>query len=1020
MQSRHCRRSWIALVLANAPFWWSQSCAQGYGGSIKFGNTVLRGRVGGAFDVTPDTPISATAFHVHGVLEAWVRLHRVGKAKVARDGTGPKELSGTFTLREKFRVTKPGTYSFMVRGYQMPVPGVKPARYLGPRPFVVVQATLNVRIPEAPSFEKRRDGWEASGPGAGRGSLDWQMVRATFNSGSYRHLAVLLINGSNGPLAWFDDVEIEGLEIVNPGFEELSGPDRLVGWEGRLWLPWSAKYHSLKEPLHLFASPEHHRGRRSLQVTAPLRDAFLVRQRVACEPHTDYTVRGWMRSVPMGRGRIEIHGLRPGEALENVRSGQHIDQSVKPCVDHRLVRLGAPPALTDLGDKVIEIRAPGAKMRKRFAVVPHMPFMVDADVVVQSSPDRLFYGITQRRFPYQVPTEAEKATAIVRVLDPAASLLAEATTDVSTPIALPMRVKGFAGAAKEVVVELTKAGGGVVRFGNVELGPPDATVSIRSAKWDAKSSAFVLPKQCAYWIDPKIEEKSIPSSPDLGVAIGMLEQETGGQAEFVPVDAGRPSSLTIALDDRIAGSEDYRITIGRTGVNVTASTVRGAFYALVTVLDLVMREEGRWLVPGGAIDDGPDLPVRWFRCIGMVRDLAKARILARLKLNGGIPSGSDHLIAQTGTKPYVRRRDDVLATVEAARSYGIDYVPFIQNTGHAEASELWIDPNVAEGTAIEGEELVLRGEAPTPLKNGNVIQTESSRIELRSADRVVYEAGRDFRVIAQLLKFPFFYRAHPATKPPAVVRTKKSRIPDGGAVVASYDYVARHPYYTRVFSRCLTEPRGHAMVRQYLETVLTKLTPARYVHLAHDEAMTYCHLGNGKWTWQVTCRRCRRSGLSFEELLAANVNRLVKEAKALSPETDVIIWADMMRDPEHDRTSMEILKHLSRDVILLPWYYGRSRHELGAVEGWRDIAVFSRMGFRSIGAPGMFNIENVRGWCQAGREARRRGWPFMGVMFYAGGGYQGKGAIGIPAAGRFSWRVPEGWKPPAEPKESAK
>jgi len=104
---------------------------------------------------------------------------------------------------------------------------------------------------------------------------------------------------------------------------------------------------------------------------------------------------------------------------------------------------------------------------------------------------------------------------------------------------------------------------------------------------------------------------------------------------------------------------------------------------------------------------------------------------------------------------------------------------------------------------------------------------------------------------------------------------------------------------------------------------------------------------------------------------------------------------------------MEILKHLSRDVILLPWYYGRNKHELGAVEGRRDIAVYSRLGFRSIGAPGMFNIENVRGWCQAGREARRQGWPFMGVMFYAGGGYHGKGAIGIPAAGRFSWRVPK-------------
>ena len=257
-------------VLVAALPWCVQSLARDYGGTLNYGATALRRPIGGSFTVTPDTPITATAFHVHGVLEAWVRLHRVGKAKVARDGTGPKELSGTFTLREMFRITKPGTYGFMVRGYQLPVPGEKPVGYLGPRPFVVVQATVDVVASETSATDGLGDGWEASGPGAGRGSLDWQMVRATFNSGPYRHLAVLLINGSNGPLAWFDDIEIVGLEVVNPGFEELSGPDRFVGWEGRLWLPWSTKYHSFKEPLHLFASPEHHSGRRSLQVTAPL------------------------------------------------------------------------------------------------------------------------------------------------------------------------------------------------------------------------------------------------------------------------------------------------------------------------------------------------------------------------------------------------------------------------------------------------------------------------------------------------------------------------------------------------------------------------------------------------------------------------------------------------------------------------------------------------------------------------------------------------------------------------------
>ena len=540
----------VALALVASLLGGSQCSTQEYGGSLTYGGTALRRLIGGSFQVTPDTPITVTAFHVHGVIETWAELARVQKAKVARDGAGPQKLRGTFTLRELFRITKPGRYSFTVRGYQQPAPGVKPAGYLGPRPFYFVRATLEVVVPEATADrdKRQRNGWRSSGPGAGWGSMDWQVVRATFNSGPYHHLAVLLINGSNGPLAWFDDIEIEGLEVVNPGFEELSGPDQFVGWEGRLWLPWSPKYHRLKEPLHIFASPEHHGGRRSLQVAAPWRDAFLVRQRVACKPNTEYTVRGWMRAVPMGRGRLEIHGLKEGEALENVRSSQHIDQSVKPCVDHRLVRLGAPPARTDLGDRILEIREPEAKMSKRFSVGSRMPFLVTFDAAIQSSPDRLFYGITMRNFPYQVPTDAERATAIVRVLEPEGRLLAQTTTDVSTPIALPGQVKGFAGTSGEVTVELAKTGPGIVRFGNLRVGPPDATVPIRSAKWQDRSRAFVFPERCTYRIDPEFAGKAVPSSPDLGVAIGLIGREVTGQVRLVPAGTGETVNLDVAFD----------------------------------------------------------------------------------------------------------------------------------------------------------------------------------------------------------------------------------------------------------------------------------------------------------------------------------------------------------------------------------------------------------------------------------------------------------------------------------------
>jgi len=184
-------------------------------------------------------------------------------------------------------------------------------------------------------------------------------------------------------------------------------------------------------------------------------------------------------------------------------------------------------------------------------------------------------------------------------------------------------------------------------------------------------------------------------------------------------------------------------------------------------------------------------------------------------------------------------------------------------------------------------------------------------------------------------------------EPPAI----KTRLPDGTRLRVSYYHaVTVHDDQAMI---CPSEPKTVELLRDQAKR-MHKAWGAKGYMMSHDEIRVL--------NW---CAACEKRKLDAGAILAENVKTCTEILREANPGGKIYVWSDMF-DPNHNAHNNYYLvrgdlkgawEGLDKEVIILPWYFGKRRESL---------RFFAERGHQQVIA-GYYDAkpEQIRDWLQA-------------------------------------------------------
>jgi hypothetical protein len=232
----------------------------------------------------------------------------------------------------------------------------------------------------------------------------------------------------------------------------------------------------------------------------------------------------------------------------------------------------------------------------------------------------------------------------------------------------------------------------------------------------------------------------------------------------------------------------------------------------------------------------------------------------------------------------------------------------------------------------------------------NVVRRDGAPLAVRTEAGKPLVEGRDFEKVADPRMGTVPWRGgYEVWHEPPPLRTK---LPEGTRLRVSFQHAITVGDGQVMI--CPSEPRTMEVMKDHVRRVHAAFGAKTYL-LSHDEIRV---LG-----WDDACAKRKKT---CGQILAENVRdcaRLVREA---APGAEVAVWSDMF-DPNHNAHAGYYLvkddlagswEGLDKDVIVLPWYFGKRDASL---------AFFAGRGHRTIPA-GYYDgdpVANARGWLEA-------------------------------------------------------
>ncbi len=286
----------------------------------------------------------------------------------------------------------------------------------------------------------------------------------------------------------------------------------------------------------------------------------------------------------------------------------------------------------------------------------------------------------------------------------------------------------------------------------------------------------------------------------------------------------------------------------------------------------------------------------------------------------------------------------------------------------------------AAGTAWFDDVAVVGLPGMNPLSN--VLITQSAPLVVQDeSGGTTYEEGKDYRLVAAPVSFPFEVGA-----PLHIEVPPDSRIKNASAVLLSY-----HQAPPGSITCCPSEALYQDFMRETIHTVVQSLKP-KYLHIGHDEP----RLLNRD-------RRCTARGLSNSALFVDDIKRMQTFAREADPAIRLMMWSDAV-NPYHNGPSLNMndaAALIPKDVIQCPWWYAWPDND-NRIEN--STKFFLDLGFDVTGSP-WYDHRNVRQWAGTLNKHREGTTHVLGEIYTSWSDTTEDPWKALATAAQYSWAV---------------
>ena len=773
--------------------------------------------------------------------------------------------------------------------------------------------------------------WKMTGavkPEAASGA--WKRLSAKFKSESNTKVSFFfwVPRGASGSV-WIDNLSAgPDIHLKNSGFEAVDTKGIIPDWTNET-----------KNNTVFSDTTRASEGKRSLRVSHAHEaiPVTMVWQDFAVEPNKEYTF---------------SFDIFVGDDFQGEAKGWLFNAAHATSLDFEIENL--------VGSKIVEARDRSGRFNVLMTPKADAPAALSQDVSVQPNAN-LQAGLDFDNSKF-------KGSVKLIIEDAASGQVLHQVEATESQEKWQSKRFSFQSGAPRVRVRAIATGEGELRLDNLAITAPQITPPLQQVRWSSATDNFAIPATLKVQVQGK-------TGVALDGALGLLNKDLKphGAAAEKQADGAAPMQILIgekyAVKDK--GDEAYSLEIDSKKVVIQAGTEGGAFYGLMTLLQLIDVRDGKPVFLPCQITDYPDMPMRGFL-------YADAEQAARYKMNT--------LMVSTGYMVSPEDRKQLHALVQQAQSLNLNFIPmFMTLQGSYYVQQ--INPNLAAGIWVQNEKVTLKGEGPAALANSYVVRTKLSDVVLKSSDgQTTYVPGEDYQVIDGEMKYNY---DNPNAKPFSVVRLPGSAIEDGETVLASYDYVSHMRKRNDVHMPYVPlEPEAQKLTADFL-TDLAKEFNFDYINSPADLHEFFIPDG-----MLATDSRVIKSGKKPIDLLIDDAHSQDAAIKRGNPKTRLFQWTGDVAN-----YALTAAPHLPKDSLINIWGYDAS---WPSAEGRKAIEYWTGLGYETSVMP-WDNMRNIHEWAAVVAEARKKGYPCHGII---GSGWEGR-PTGFKETAVVAWRVPK-------------